>query len=360
MTDAKAELERIQVALGAADEALADAFEARAKATLDLAALKATHPDAYFAVPREPAVVERIAPRAPHVPSAALRGVVREVLSACTHLMAPVEIVYVGQEGGFGNLAARSHFGSSAVLRPAVAATEALSEVERGHASFAVVPFETSYDGAVTETLNLLARSDLKICAEIPIRRAFHLLSRGGERTAIKKIYAAASAITACQTFLTRRFPGVLVIDVANGVVAAQRALEEPGAAALATDIVAAQSGLDYVERAIEDVADLETRYVAVGNDFPPRTGADRTAIALVTHDAPGVLVACLKPFADRNLNLYRLETRPARGWEWRYLILLELEGHITDRAVLAATEELRAASRYVKVLGSYPRVAEA
>ena len=38
-----------------------------------------------------------------------------------------------------------------------------------------------------------------------------------------------------------------------------------------------------------------------------------------------------------------------------RYLILLEVDGHMTDRPVLAAIEELRTSSRYVKVLGSYP-----
>jgi chorismate mutase/prephenate dehydratase len=77
--------------------------------------------------------------------------------------------------------------------------------------------------------------------------------------------------------------------------------------------------------------------------------------VALALHDGPGVLSDCLKPFADRKLNIYRLETRPARGWAWRYLILLEVDGHITDRTILAAIEELRTSSRYVKVLGSYP-----
>ena len=67
------------------------------------------------------------------------------------------------------------------------------------------------------------------------------------------------------------------------------------------------------------------------------------------------MLIDCLRPFADRKLNIFRLETRPARGWELRYLILLEVDGHITDRPVLAAIEELRTSSRYVKVLGSYP-----
>ena len=109
------------------------------------------------------------------------------------------------------------------------------------------------------------------------------------------------------------------------------------------------------MERAIEDVADLETRYVAVGRDFSPRSGHDRTVIALALHDAPGVLSECLRPFADRKLNIFRLETRPARGWNWRYLILVEVDGHITDRPILAAIEELRTSSRYVKELGSYP-----
>jgi chorismate mutase/prephenate dehydratase len=77
--------------------------------------------------------------------------------------------------------------------------------------------------------------------------------------------------------------------------------------------------------------------------------------IVLALHDAPGVLIECLRPFADRKLNIFRLETRPARGWNFRYLILLEVDGHITDRPILAAIEELRTASRYVKELGSYP-----
>jgi len=123
--------------------------------------------------------------------------------------------------------------------------------------------------------------------------------------------------------------------------------------------VVAEVVSLLPAERSIEDRGDLQTRYVAVGNDLPPRTGADRTALAVATHDAPGVLFDCLRPFADRKVNIHHLETRPARGWDWRYLVLFEVDGHITDRAVLAAIEELRTANRFVKVLGSYPRQPE-
>jgi chorismate mutase/prephenate dehydratase len=355
MAGDKHDMERIRAALEATDAALAEALDARARAVIAFAELKAGSPEAYFTLPREAEVIGRMVERVQVFPKDALRPVMTEIISACSSITAPLEIAYVGQEGGFGHLAARKHYGSSATLHATETAEEALSEVERGHVSYAILPFETSHDGAVTATLNLLARSDVKVCAEIRILRAFHLISQSGERARVEKIYASSSAIAACEGYLSQRFPSALVIDTRNGVVAAQTAKGDPAAAALVTDIVAEQAGLAYVERSIEDLSDLETRYVAVGDDFPPRTGHDRTAVAIALHDAPGVLIDCLKPLADRKLNIYRLETRPARGWTWRYLILLEVDGHITDRSILAAVEELRTSSRYVKVLGSYP-----
>jgi chorismate mutase/prephenate dehydratase len=355
MADDKREIERMRAGLEAAETALAEALDARARAVAAFVALKAASPEVYFALPRDHEVISRMLERVQVFPREAVRPVMTEVLSACNRMTAPLEIVYVGQEGGFGHLAASKQYGQSATLHAVDTAEAALSEVERGHASYAMLPFETSHDGAVTATLNLLARSDAKVCAEIRIRRAFHLISQSGARAHVMKVYASSSAIAACESYLREHVANAVVIDVRNGVIAAQHAKDEPEAAALVTDIVAEQAGLAYVERSIEDLSDLETRYVAVGNDFPPRTGHDRTAVALALHDAPGVLIECLKPFADRKLNIYRLETRPARGWAWRYLILLEVDGHITDRTILTAIDELRTSSRYVKVLGSYP-----
>ena len=356
MSNAKQEFEKIRDTVEAADQALADALVARAKAVKALADLRSRATDAYFTLPRDNDVLNRIMERVDGLPKEATRAVMTEVLSACSSLIAPAQVVYAGQEGGLGHLAARTHFGAGAVLHAVDTPDALLAEIQRGRASYGVLPFESSHDGAVTQTLNLLARSDIKISAEIPIRRAFHLVSKSGQRGDIQKIYAATSAITACERYLAREFPNVSVIDTRSHMLAANRAAAEPDAAALGTDVAVTIAGLSVVDRSVEDVADLDTRYVALGNDYPPRTGRDRTAVAVALHDAPGVLIDCLKPFADRRINLYRLETRPARGWEFRYLILLEIDGHITDRPVLSAVEELRTAGRYVKVLGSYPR----
>ncbi|HEX2676921.1 MAG TPA: prephenate dehydratase domain-containing protein [Polyangiales bacterium] len=359
MSDAKQDFERIRDAALAADQALAAALSARAKAVTELAELRRREPDAYYSLPRDSEVIGRVLELVQVFPKDAVPAVMKEVLSGCAGLVAPIEVVYAGQEGGIGHLAARTQFGTSARLRAVDSAETLLSEIARGHAAFGLLPFETSYDGAVTQTLNLLARSDVKICAEVPIRRAFHLLSKSGERSDVKKIYAAPSSLAACEKYLAKNFPRAVLIDTRSHLLAAQNAKEDPDAAALGTDVAAELTGLAIVERSVEDVPDLDTCYVAVGNDHSPRTGLDRTAVVVALHDAPGVLIDCLRPFADRKINVYRLETRPARGWEFRYLILVEVDGHITDRSVLAAVEDLRTAGRYVKVLGSYPRVKE-
>jgi len=347
--------DRLKAAFDDAERALADALDARARAVSAIGAMRTASPEAYLSLPRDHDVIARMVERVHAFPKDSIRAVMTEVISACNRLIAPIEVVYVGQEGGLGHQAARRQFGAAATLRGSEQPEEALAQVERGNAAYAILPFETSNDGAVTGTLNLLARSDAKVSAEIRIRRAFHLLSQTGKREQVARIYGTSSALAACEGYLSRTFPHAVVLDVRSPFNAAQRAREDAEAAALGTDLVAEESGLVYIERSIEDEADLETRYVAVGNDFPPRTGHDRTAVALALHDAPGVLIECLRPFADRKLNIFRLETRPARGWEFRYLILVEVDGHITDRPVLAAVEDLRASSRYVKVLGSYP-----
>jgi len=357
MSDFKAKYERIQSDVEAADKALAAALDQRVAAVRGLLELRAEDPGGYYSLPRDADVKARMAESVQAFPSDAVRAVMTEVLSVCQRIVAPVEVAFAGVEGGFGHLAARAHFGAAATLHAVPSSEEVLAEVERGHCSYGLLPFETSYDGAVTNTLNLLARSDVKLCAEVPVRRAFHLLNQTGATDHVTRVYASASALTACERYLRDHYPDAELHDVRSGLVGAGQAKRDPSYAALGTELVAELSGLSFAVRNIEDVSDLHTRYVAVGNDYPPRTGEDRTAIALALHDAPGVLIDCLQPFAERKINIYRLETRPARGWEFRYLILIEVDGHITDRSLLAAVEDLRGSSRYVKVLGSYPKV---
>ena len=113
---------------------------------------------------------------------------------------------------------------------------------------------------------------------------------------------------------------------------------------------------MKLIDDRLEDDSDVVIRFGVVGNRLPSRTGQDRTVLAIAPGDEPGALHRALRPLADREINLTRVESRPSSSTQWRHIFFLEMDGHITDRAILTAVEELRRISRYAKVLGSYPR----
>jgi chorismate mutase/prephenate dehydratase len=350
------EFEEIRTTLAAADSALVEALDRRARAIREYVALRERDPELYLSLPRDAEVVERAIQARKEFPADALEPVLREVLSASAAMVAPVKVVFLGVEGGFAHDAARRRFGSHAELSGVGTVLGVLDEVQRGRVSFGVVPLETSSDGALTATLHGLVETDVRICGELTLPVSYHLLSKTGNVGDIDKIYAAPAAIAACEIHLRASFPRATLLDVPSGEVAAELARDDHGAAAVGNDLVAERHSLRIVRERVEDEAGIETRFAIVGNDHPPRTGADRTVLALAVHDEPGALYNALKPFADRSINLTRLESRPARSSAWRYLFFVEMDGHVTDRPLLTAVEELRSSVRFVKILGSYPR----
>jgi chorismate mutase/prephenate dehydratase len=111
------------------------------------------------------------------------------------------------------------------------------------------------------------------------------------------------------------------------------------------------------VRRNIEDSAHNMTRFLVVGRDQAEPTGRDKTSLLLVTRDEPGVLFRVLGAFAERGINMSKIESRPSRRKAWDYFFFVDLEGHQEDEPLRAAVQELRKQCSVVKILGSYPNV---
>ena len=74
-----------------------------------------------------------------------------------------------------------------------------------------------------------------------------------------------------------------------------------------------------------------------------------------VGSEAPGWLVACLSEFAQRGVNLTRIESRPRKQGLGRYMFFVDLEGHEEDAAIAAGLAGLGGRVERLKVLGTYP-----
>ena len=68
-----------------------------------------------------------------------------------------------------------------------------------------------------------------------------------------------------------------------------------------------------------------------------------------------GSLFKVLEPFANNNVSLSRIESRPSKMRKWNYVFFIDLEGHISDKSIIEALSELEKLDIEFKNLGSYP-----
>jgi chorismate mutase/prephenate dehydratase len=288
------------------------------------------------------------------MPKESLRAILGQVRTASRALEQRATIAYIGPEGSFCHEAALEHFGATSVLVATAGAREALEEVVRGRATFAVFPFESSVDGLVQHSVSALAETELMMVGERVTRASYDLMARA-ELGDVEKVYATALGLAACQRFIDAELPRASVIDVRSPVVAADLAREEAGSAALVPAWVGRAAGIESRRANIGDDPDLKLRHAIAAARPAMRTGNDVTCLLFSVDDAPGSLFGVLRHFADKGVNLRKLQSRPVAQGSWDYVFYVELGAHVTDRSVTTALEAMKRTTKYLKVLGSCP-----
>ncbi|HEV8673417.1 MAG TPA: prephenate dehydratase [Methylomirabilota bacterium] len=285
----------------------------------------------------------------------AVRAIWREILSASRALQRPFRVAHLGPVATFAHLAALERFGESAEYVPLRGIPDVFAEVEQGRADVGVVPVENSTEGAVNHTLDRLIDSELLICGEVQLEIHHYLLSRAGDLADVKQVFSHPQALAQCREWLDRNLPHAQPVEVASTAAAAERALEDGAAAAIASELAGRLYQLPTLRERIEDVARNVTRFLVIGRRPIGPTGRDKTSLLLSIKDEVGALYRILEPVAAARLNLTRIESRPTRRRPWEYVFFVDLEGHQVDPDVQGVLAALRERCLFLKVLGSYP-----
>lgn len=268
------------------------------------------------------------------------------------------KIAYLGPAGTFSEEAVLSL--DLPGSEPLCCATigEVFEAVDRGKAEIGVVPIENSIEGSVAATLDgLVFDTKLEIQRELVLDIRFSLVAAPGTKLKdITSVVAHPQASGQCRRWIERHLPGRPVHAANSNAEAVQTAVETPGVAALGPALAAELYGAQVLESGVEDYAGNQTRFVVIGRGLQPRTGHDKTSLALfMKKDRPGALLMILSEFAYADINLTKIQSRPTKRQLGDYMFFVDLEGHIEDPDVRLALDCLRLKLREVKVLGSYP-----
>jgi prephenate dehydratase len=276
-----------------------------------------------------------------------------------------VRVGYFGPEGTFTQEALIADTrGSELQMVPLPTIYDTVMAVHSGAVERALVPIENSLEGSVNATLDALAMEteDVAIVGEVvhPIRHC--LIARTAlELSAIEVVVSHPQANAQCARFIRTRLPQARVLAGSSTADAVRSVAEHEGPwAALGNRVAAQRYGCEVLRAGVEDVADNETRFVwlarsAAGHDAS--AGPWKTAIVFwgVGSEAPGWLVACLSQFAQRGVNLTRIESRPRKQGLGRYMFFVDLEGREDDPHIAEGLTALREHVERLRVIGSFP-----
>jgi len=242
--------------------------------------------------------------------------------------------------------------------------TEVFEQVDRGRADFGVVPIENSLEGSVNETMDAFVfTTDAHIIREFILDIHHNLIvAPGVDKTTIRTVSSHPQALAQCRRWLTKEIPAATTratTSTATAVieVLGQKGKDSEAEAAIGAKLAAELFGGTVIEEQIEDHMGNQTRFVVFSHSNAPRTGQDKTSMALfMRQDRPGTLLMILAELAYAGLNLTKIESRPTKRALGDYMFWLDVDGHMDDLDLKTALDSLRLKLREVKIIGSFPK----
>ncbi|MCL0060735.1 prephenate dehydratase [Dehalococcoidia bacterium] len=269
--------------------------------------------------------------------------------------METLRVSFQGERGSFSEDAVLKFFGQAdpTPFRHFSAVFEAVS---RGSTDCGVVPVENSQAGSINETYDLLLEYDLNIVGEVYLKVTHCLLALPGETMKdIKKIYSHPQALAQCEEFLSSLEAELVPTYDTAGSAKMLKEKNLRNSAAIAGKRVSQIYGMKVLAEGIETNPRNFTRFFVISMGKAKSGESNKTSLIFRTKNIPGALYQSLGAFANRGINLTKLESRPAKDTPWEYIFYVDFEGHMDDEVCKEALEEMQSKCLFLKILGSYP-----
>jgi len=268
-------------------------------------------------------------------------------------------IYTLGPQGTFSDEATQKVRNSGASVTYTSSFVEALFKVTEDPHSVAVVPIENSVAGTVAQVQDSLVRNDLVILGEINLLIEYALLANS-ELDQVESCFAHPQALEQTSGYISKNMASSQSKLTRSNVDSGIQFLKAVDSGNVA---VAAIVPLSFAEdkpqwkkaTGIQDYQNNTTRFLVVRsrqeNEQPDFSCKKTSLLVELQHDRSGLLYQLLSVFNLFQINLCRLESRPAKDTPWAYVFYVDFYNSADTEACL---EVLSVSNFHYKVLGSY------
>lgn len=337
------------------DERILSLLEERMRVVRDVGSIKSTEGVGAYDPVREQEILDRLASKTA-LDHCFVRSLYRSIIGYCRggekvtpknkkQQAKPLEgsCAILGPEGTFTEIAARKLFrGIDLAYKSDVEGV--FKAVESGETGYGVVALENSLEGSVGKTMECLMEYDIHIVGEITLD--INLALAGAQEP--DTILSHPHALAQCRRYLEENHPKAGLVSSSSTAKALADAAEGGDTAAIGLAESARALGLPVVAENIQDDVS-QTRFVALSRE--PASGG-KTSIIFALSDEAGALYNILKVFADRGINLTKIESRPSRRKLGEYMFFMDFESKGAN--VGEILEQIKPKTTFLKVLGSY------
>lgn len=266
-----------------------------------------------------------------------------------------MKVGYLGPKGTFSHEACKSYCTKNQEQREYRTITETILALENNEIDEAIVPIENSLQGCVTEAIDtLIQNEDIKVKGEIILDIKQNLMSNCNYLfNEIEKVYSHPQALAQCKNYLEKHLPNAEIISVESTSLAAKIVSDsKEKCVCIGNKACLEVYNLKLIEANIQDNEFNKTKFWVLAKQEINVNKTRKMSLIFSVKDKPGALYKVLEIFNKHNLNLTKIESRPAKTVLGEYYFWIDVS--IESNEEVEAIKEIKEKGVYVRILGRY------
>lgn len=267
-----------------------------------------------------------------------------------------MKVGYLGPKGTFSYEACKNAYNQETEKIPYKTIKETILALKENKVDEVIVPIENSLQGCVTETIDtLIENEDIIVIEEKILKINQNLMAKENyQLNQITEIYSHPQALAQCRNYIQNNLKNANIIEISSTALSAKEVSQKEFTACICNLECIKEYDLKLLEANIQDNNSNETKFWKLSKTEKKTENANTSSILFSTKHKPGALYKALSIFNKNNLNLTKIESRPAKTKLGEYYFLIDVE--IENANYKKALEELKKVVGYYRILGEYRR----